>query len=168
MWLFLPCYHLTAWCFIFYLDIILLPWSNISTLISFYCRDVKFSILISFYWRDVIFFTLILFYCRDVTFSTLLSFNCVMFYFQPWCLFSSVTEHFSAVMIWHSFFHLRHNLLLSTNHCSTIMPLIKQLVQCSPHFTSCVSSDVPQDMSRIADSPPFLEAVRCSLKVLHN
>ena len=30
------------------------------------------------------------------------------------------------------------------------------------------SSEIPQDMSRIKDSPRFLEAVRCSLKVLHN
>ena len=30
------------------------------------------------------------------------------------------------------------------------------------------SSEVPQDMSSIEDSPRSLEAVRCTLKVLHN
>ena len=41
-------------CNIFYLDIILLPW-----------RDVTFSSLISFYYRDATFSSLISFHCRD-------------------------------------------------------------------------------------------------------
>ena len=48
---FLPWYHLLQWCDIFYLDMILLPWSAWCN-ISSYCRDATFSTLISFYCRD--------------------------------------------------------------------------------------------------------------------